>query len=161
MTTFKFGAQNASGVAGEQSLDATFAKHFGIAPATDADQRRGIDRYFTRRDTTPATFTVEYKTDRRARTTHNAFIEVGHSDVPSGGWAHTSRADILVYYVAGDNAEMAYWIDFAILRAQLPRWAALYRLVSVPNQGYDTIGLIVPLGELERIAAHVVQVGDS
>jgi hypothetical protein len=41
------------------------------------------------------------------------------------------------------------------LRASLPRWRRLYKEVSAQNNGYKTLGLLVPLDEMERIAVHV------
>ena len=42
------------------------------------------------------------------------------------------------------------------LRAKLPAWERRYQQRSVPNDGYNTIGLIVPLAEFEQIAYLVI-----
>ena len=41
------------------------------------------------------------------------------------------------------------------LRRCLPRWQRQYQARKIPNQGYCTHGLLVPLDEFERIAQRV------
>lgn len=104
-TTYNFDAQLAQGQTGEQHLDQHFSRWYTIRPATASDQRRGIDRWYTRPN--GETFPVEYKTDRTAGRTGNAFIETTSVDT-------TNR-----------------------------------------NRTYHTIGTLVPLDELEKIAVAV------
>jgi hypothetical protein len=40
----------------------------------------------------------------------------------------------------------------AAIRAWLPFWLQTYEVREVPNNGYHTHGLLVPLEELERCA---------
>ena len=49
--TYTFDAQKARGDAGESFLDQVFAADYEIRPATRAEQRRGIDRILTHRQT--------------------------------------------------------------------------------------------------------------
>lgn len=154
---YNFRDQNRIGVAGEDTLDHHFRHIYTVKPASADEQSCGIDRWFWN-DPGELPFAVEYKTDWVARKTDNAFIELYHTDRGErSGWAYTSKSHILVYYVPGPDAEMAYWVPFTALRAALPGWRLKYRTASVPNRTYKTVGLCVPLRELERIALHVFQ----
>ncbi len=62
----------------------------------------------------------------------------------------------MVYYVPG--CEQAYIIPLAALRRALPRWTARYPQRRIPNEGYHTHGLLVPLAELAGVALAVVNV---
>jgi hypothetical protein len=151
MNTYQFQPQLAQGEAGERKLDEHFAQWFTIRLATMEEQRQGIDRIFTR---APVSFPVEYKTDSRAHQTGNAFIETMSVDTSNkAGWAYTSQAQWLCYYVPGP--EVVYIVAFRRLRTALKRWTDHYPTRRIPNHGYHTHGLLVPLDELERIAQRV------
>lgn len=151
LPTYDFSAQLAQGETGERKLDAYFSRWFSIRPAKRAEQRRGIDRFFSRQG---ATYPVEYKTDARADETGNAFVETVSVDtVGKQGWAYTSEAEFLLYYVPG--AEAVYIIPFTNLRQHLAQWVQSYPLRKIPNKGYCTHGILVPLTEFERIAQRV------
>jgi hypothetical protein len=154
VTTYQFQAQLDKGEQAEAQLDRYFAEWLHIRPATRDEQRQGIDRIYTDR-CTGNTLKVEYKTDWTAGRTGNAFVETISVDTTNKpGWAYTSKADVLVYYVPGD--ELIYWIRFADLRRHLVRWAQKYEARKIPNRGYHTHGLLVPLSEFERIAKQVI-----
>lgn len=147
MTLYHFATQKSIGISGERRLDAYFATWYAITPATDDEQRRGIDRTFRcRRFGT--TVTVEYKTDYTAGRTGNAFIETRVGE--RRGWAYTAQAAFIVYYVPG--LQRVYVIDVLLLRQRLPLWAQTCRTRRVPNDRYCAEGLLVPLGELARVA---------
>lgn len=151
-----FQTQLAVGQEGERRLDAHFTTGYDITPATHVEQRQGIDRHFVNR-VTGAASTVEYKTDLKAKRTHNAFIETISVDARGkSGWAYTSQANTLMYYIPGD--ELIYIIAFPTLRLRLPTWATRYPVKRALNEGYATYGLVVPLHELERIAVMVVSI---
>lgn len=153
---FNFQEQLAIGEKGEAFLDAHFSERYDITPATRDEQRKGIDRHFVGK-VSGAHLKVEYKTDAMARKTHNAFVEVTSVDkAQKSGWAYTSQADYLVYYIPGD--EMVYILRFTTLRQHMPSWAAKYPMRSALNEGYKTWGLLVPLVEFERIADHAYAV---
>lgn len=150
MTTYHFGEQKIIGEKGEKRLDAFFLPVYQITPATDAEQRKGIDRHFVNRGT-QACLTVEYKTDAIANRTKRAFVETISVDARGkSGWAYSSQADWLIYFVPGD--EIVYIIRFTDLRRRLPAWAFTYPVREALNDGYKTYGLLVPLKELEEIA---------
>lgn len=151
MTTYSFRTQLANGAQGEARLDTWFGHWFTIRHATDAEQHRGIDRIFTRDG---HTYAVEYKTDSRASSTGNAFVETVSVDTTGKpGWAYSSEADVLCYYVP--VSEVIYIIDMRKLRHHLPQWQRQYQARKIPNDGYYTHGLLVPLDEFERIAQRV------
>ena len=154
--TYEFATQLADGQAGEQRLDRHFGQWFHIIAANEDQQRRGIDRiYLDLRD--GRRWTVEYKTDHTASHTGNAFVEtvsVQTRTTRKPGWAATSAADWLVYFLP--ECACAYLIRMWDLRQELRRWAGLYPVRDVPNQGYVTRGLLVPLAEFEEIAHEVI-----
>lgn len=154
MSVYGFDTQLAQGEQYERVLDAFFAGLGArISPVSRDDQRRGIDRmWFDPVD--GRTWTVEYKADSLAGRTGNAFIETISVDTEQRpGWAYSSQAALLVYLVT--EPQTIYVISMARLRQQLPRWAAAYPTRQAANNGYNTHGLLVPLDELERIAAAV------
>ncbi len=153
-TTYKFHTQLRQGEGSEADLDKFFrVQGFHISTANREMQRRGIDRvWFRERD--GKLFTVEYKADSLAGSTGNAFIETVSVDTANKpGWAYSSEAAMLVYLVT--QPQTIYCISMARLRKQLERWQAQYPTRQAQNDGYQTHGLLVPLDELERIAAAV------
>jgi hypothetical protein len=154
MGQYKFAEQLAIGEAWEQKLDQFFLARFPvrILPASMADQRRGIDRLFV--SESGSIDEIEYKADSLAGRTGNAFIETVSVDTTGKpGWAVSSQAKYLVYLVT--EPETIYFISMGRIRAKLSRWQTIYKEASAQNNGYKTLGLLVPLDELERIAIQV------
>jgi len=154
---YDFKAMLARGEAAERALDSFFAGRFDIT--NPSRQSEGIDRVFAPRNG-GRSFTVEYKTDWTAVKTHNAFIETVSVDKAEiQGWAHTSKAEWLIYYIP-EPESVAYAIKFARLRDQLGRWISGYphRTVSNEKDGsrYNTIGVLVPLDEMEAVSKSVL-----
>jgi len=153
---YHFGAQLARGDAGERFLDGFFSGRYRIRRATAQEQRRGIDRLFTHRQTGQQ-IAVEYKTDYVAARTHHAFVETVAVDaVGKAGWAYTSQAEYLMYYVPGEG--VVYVLALEVLRRQLPRWLRSYPLRQARNAGYATHGVVVPLDEMEACAEAAISV---
>jgi hypothetical protein len=152
--------QLAMGVQGEEALDQFFGRWYDITPVDMTAQRAGIDRVFVERESKQS-FTVEYKTDATAGRTGNAFVETISIDPNPGqhrlarrlGWAVRSQATALIYYIP--DPETIYLISMRRLRRQLPRWREEYPVRRIPNRGYHTVGLLVPLDEFECIARKV------
>lgn len=155
MTTYDFQKQMAIGEAGEAALDTHFAHWFDIQTANADEQKHGIDRWFVSHSTGKRV-PVEYKTDHRAHQTNHAFVEIDSGAIR--GWALTSFAHWLIYYVPGSPYDLCYLIRMTALRAQLPRWTRECSQRMVQNKTYQTTGLLVPLREFERIAFQVVEV---
>lgn len=154
MTTYQFDRQLAQGEAGEVQLDRHFCRWYRIFQVSRAYQRRGIDRVFVHRETGKS-YTVEYKTDRRAGQTGNAFIETISIDTPPqvAGWVYTCQADYLVYFCPAPDT--IYVLLPAVLRSVVGEWAAKYPARAIRNDGYNTHGVLVPLYELEKVAVVV------
>ena len=70
------------------------------------------------------------------------------------GWAKSSQADYLVYYVPDD--ELVYVMKMKKMREHLNEWMSRYPERKIPNQGYNTIGVLVPLKEFEKHAEQVL-----
>ena len=93
---------------------------------------------------------MEYKGDRTAVASGNAFIELTSVDKDGKpGWAYTSQARYLFYYLPG---LILYVLTFEKLHNRLSAWIARYPQRSIPNRNYHTIGVLVPLVEFERHA---------
>lgn len=149
--TYDFATQLAIGQAGERALDEFFSDRWIIIPATPAEQRAEIDRWFEDDD---ERVSVEYKADHWGARTGNAFIETVSVDrTRKLGWAYTSLAQTLMYWVVD---RQIYIVQLEDLRAALPDWRRDYREKESPNKGYQTRGLVVPLPELRRVALEVI-----
>jgi len=98
---------------------------------------------------------VEYKTDHTAARTGNAFIEtISVDSEQKAGWAFTSQADVVLYYVPG--RDQVYVLRTTAVRSRLPFWLQACEVRQVPNDGYHTHGLLVPLDELAGCADRVL-----
>lgn len=152
MTAYDFHEQLAIGHEAEALLDAYFKSTYDIAPASPAEQKKDIDRWFANRKTGHR-FSVEYKADSIAGHTGNAFVEIESShEQRTPGWANFSEAEYLIYLVT--DPETIYVLRFDDLRRRLPFWKLTYRSQPVENAhpSYTTVGLLVPLEEFERCA---------
>jgi hypothetical protein len=158
---YKFREQFKQGRAAERYLDSLFIDEFHIKEATREQERRGIDRIFTRRSSGEK-FTIQYKADRTAAKTGNAFIETVSVDTKGiKGWAYTCQADYIFYYVVGMGP--VYIVKPEAIKENLNRWKQLHPSRQIPNYGrgggkYNTHGLLVPLDELEKVAIQIVSV---
>ncbi len=147
-----FDAQRTRGEDGEAALDRFFRSrgHY-IEPATRGQQLRGIDRVFLKDGKVAY---VEYKTDFRAQETGHVFVETISMDASDrAGWAYTSSADYLVYYIPA--LSRIYVIPLEVLRRELPGWAERYPTRPAQNREYATHGILVPIDEF---AAHTTQI---
>jgi hypothetical protein len=139
-----------------QKLDEVFSDRFKIERVGMPDEWRGIDRVFTNRES-GRKFTVEYKADERAEKTHNIFVEtVSNDKTQRPGWAHTCQSAFIMYYIPGD--ELIYVVRPRKIRDELPHWKSQFVEVKSKNDGYNTLGVLVPLCEFERIAVQVVSI---
>ncbi len=153
---YSFKRQLQRGRRAEKFLDSVFADRFQIKEAARNDERRGIDRFFTEYETGKK-FAIQYKADKTASRTGNAFIETISVDRANiQGWAYTCQADYIFYYI--DDSGPIYVIRPRDLRKKLSRWNRKYQTRSIPNKDYNTVGLLVPLDELERVAVSIVEV---
>jgi len=147
----------------ERLLDAYLEPTYEIRPATVREQRQGIDRFLTHRET-GETFSIDYKADWLAARTGNVFIETVSVDrTGAAGWALSSRADWIFYYLP--QRARLYVLSMAEIVSSLPQWALIYRVATAEtpgsgsSDGYHSAGVLVPLAEIERVAEAVVEVG--
>lgn len=153
---YNFHAQLVLGQQAEQALDQFFADKFLIVEATLGEQRQGIDRFFKDRANGRIS-KIEYKSDWTASKTGNAFVETISVDrTGKQGWAYTSQADLLIYYLPDDL--LVYVISLVKLRECLPTWKHKYPQRKVFNGTYSTWGILVPLYEFEQIADTVISI---
>ena len=126
---YKFDEQLSKGQAAEKKLDSLFSDTYVIQEAEMEDWR--------------------------AAKTGNAFVETVSVDTQNKpGWAKSSQADYLVYYVPDD--ELVYVMKMKKMREHLNEWMSRYPERKIPNQGYSTIGVLVPLKEFEKHAEQVL-----
>jgi len=146
---YDFDVQLKKGEKGEAVLDKFFSRHYSIQYVSQEVQRIGIDRIFITKLNTY--YTIEYKTDWTARKTGNAFIEIMSVDkTKKYGWAYTSGAQIIVYFIPINND--VYMLNPLKLKQKIPKWLDIYKKQEIPNNGYNTIGLLVPLSEIGKIS---------
>lgn len=147
--SYAFDRQHQIGTQYEQKLDEFFKTLIFVYPATAEEQRKGIDRWFVDED--EDFLSVEYKTDLRASRTGNAFVETVSVDSRNVlGWVYTSRADVLCYFVPGNQT--VWLICMVHMREHLPDWLSRFPVRKIPNKDYCTHGLLVPVKELSAIA---------
>jgi hypothetical protein len=151
MSPHHFRASLEAGKAAEALLDAHYAKSCSISPAPLAEDRAGVDRYF---ETPGGRVSVQYKCDWKAGETGNAFLEL-LSSVERGtlGWALTDGADWLVYLLP--HADRALLLKRKAWAERIGAWAATCRLARVTNDGWHSVGLLVPLAEWEQLASRI------
>jgi hypothetical protein len=147
---YKFRDQFDQGKRAEDFLDHYFARWFHIQPvALETELSEGYDRIYTRK-IDGEQLRIEYKADYQAAESKNAFIEtISVYEDRKPGWAYTSQADMLIYYVPPLGT--IHMIPLGAIRIMLPGWKLRFREVHAPNEGYRTYGLLVPLAVLARL----------
>lgn len=125
-------------------------------------ERLGVDRVWVHRET-GRRWTVEYKHDTIAHRTKRVFIEtVSVEEAGVKGWAYTSCARILVYYVVG--GEYAFVIRMDEIERRLPVWERCCETKTASTvdkrtgRTYKTHGVCVPLFQFRAAADKVVPV---
>lgn len=112
----------------------------------ETEKAEGYDRIFQYPGGTE--YKMEYKTDFQASVTGNVFIETVSMDIyDKPGWAYTSKADYLIYYIPGASKLLV--IPARTIRLKIERWKSMYPELRVENKGYCAYGVIVPLVEFE------------
>ncbi len=127
-----------------------------INPATAAQDLQGIDRWYDMHGTKELV-SVQYKVDFKAATWDRAFCELVHVG-PSylkHGWMYKCIADWLVIYVPDNH--ICYWLKPAHLRNLRDGWVRKYELKKSPNKGYWSIGVVVPLSIIKKVALQVFE----
>jgi len=152
------------GEAAERILDEYFRQRWHVIPVTHELQHRGIDRVLIQRNDFSMRLLVDYKADAKAAQTGNAFIEL-ESRFSTGvqiGWAESSFADLIIYFLPSDRQAMI--IPTIRLRAVLAEWRQTYQTKLTSSfrestgERWQTLGLIVPLHVVRNIVAQVIRV---
>jgi hypothetical protein len=124
-----------------QTLDRWLGQHYRLRLANVDEQRQGIDRVVI--DDDGCDTTIDYKCDTRAAQTGNLFAEtVSNARTGRLGWALTSRAEWLFYFVVPARVQVYRMARF---RAAVAVWNGTYPLRAAENEGYATLGICVPL----------------
>jgi hypothetical protein len=151
---YGFDNQLNKGEKGENILDRYYSKWYSITPVSMSSQKAGMDRVWEERTTGMRT-SVEYKTDEWTPKSGRVFIETVSVDtVGKKGWAYTSLAQWLIYYVPGFRR--AYRITMLNIKHYLPYWIERigkvpgYEYKKVKNNGYFTEGIVIPLSEFAK-----------
>lgn len=160
---YEFQTQLSLGQEQEARLDKHFGSRFSIRESNMAEQKLGVDRWFTKDG---RSWAIEYKADFKAAQTGNAYIESvsvgrwqdGTLVVEKLGWVHTSNANWLVYLVVGTGK--IYIIRPFELRAAMWLWRERYPVVFAENVTYTGEGILVPLAELAKVASVVETLGE-
>ena len=150
--SYCFATQLKKGEDAERCLDRHFGKFYFIENVGEQAQRWGIDRIWWTRAMTDRR-SVQYKADWTASRTGNVFIETVSVDSQNvAGWAYTSVAQLLVYYLP--NSAIAYVAPMLAIRDAVKEWAQARQEKTIPNGSYNTRGLPIPLEEFaERCLA--------
>ena len=108
----------------DKEIDKHFADKWHIQTVSRDLERAGIDRIWTHRET-GRRWSVEYKHDTLAHKTGRVFVETA-SVVEAGkkGWAYTSCARVVVYYVVA--GEYAFVSRMDEIERKLPWWEATF-----------------------------------
>lgn len=164
---YDFSEQLALSRVRDAELDKHFASDWKISRELPRHfERLGIDRVWVHRKS-GRRWTVEYKHDTIAHRTRNAFVETVSVEGDNGGekklgWAYTSCAQVLVYYVVG--GEYALVLRMSDIENRLPCWEAQYNtrttttLDKRTGESYRTSGLLVPILVFRGAASKVVPV---
>lgn len=148
-SAYNFDYQRRLGESIEARVDAFLEGQYDIAPASEEQQRLGIDRILRHRQNGEQ-HSIEIKADWTASKTGNVFVEtvsVSARNIP--GWAYSSQADWLVYVLPAERRLLC--VTFAELREHLPAWIRKYPKRYISNAGYYTVGHLVPLREFEKV----------
>ena len=141
----------AVGNAAEKVLDEFLSNQFDdIAPVNMEWQKRGVDRWAIKDG---YWIPIEYKADFAAARTGNAFIEtVKNCNSNAPGWAKTTMAQILYYYVPPTG--MIYPLYPVTWKLDEDKNEDFKSAKCKINDTYDSEGLLVPLHQITILYGH-------
>ena len=147
MTVYYFEAQLEKGEEYEGILDTFFSSQYDIEEATFEQQHLGIDRLFTSKKR-GVRASVEYKTDFIAQKTGNVFIEAMDGDSEPRGWASSSTAQILVYFIPEMN--VIFMADMLKIKLDIDFLCVKYGIRTVKNPTYNILGAPIPIDKFRE-----------
>lgn len=145
----------------DSEIDKHFADSWQIEPVGRLFEKVGIDRIWTHK-ATGRRWSVEYKHDTLAHKTGNIFVETTSVDTADKkGWAYTSTAQLLVYYVV--EGEYAFVLRMHEIWRRLPGWEQFYEAKHATTsdengQSYKTWGVLIPIQTFRAASEKVVPV---
>lgn len=150
---YDFKAQNLKGKFGEKILDNWLSHYYKIVDVSNVPKYQilGIDRILTRPD--ESKIKVEYKYDIASSRTGNLFFEtvsIDNKNIPGWGWS--SQADYWIFLLSTPEVIVIAPGEFRNLVWQLRTKLSEKR---IPNKGYKTIGVPIPLEKVRKIAHYV------
>jgi hypothetical protein len=149
---YDFNEQLQKGEHYENELDIFFSKFYKIKKVTMDEQRQGFDRIFIRPDKTE--LKIEYKSDDKARTTGNFFIELYSVFPTKQGWAYTSQSDYIIYLLVDWRI---YVIDTPDMRRWVEKWKCEERMRTCRNKDYESQGILLPLKRIEVVTKKIYE----
>lgn len=159
---YEFAPQYMRGVKGEKAVAQWLSSAYELQPCSLDEQRKGIDLIGVNRDS-GLRQTFEIKSDDVAGKSRRAFVETVSvlREVPprenKQGWAHTCKADWLIYYVP--PLHTAFVMNPINIKRMISAWKMKYTEVWIENNGklgkYRSSGLLVPLQEFEQLGMSV------
>jgi hypothetical protein len=159
---YDFGTQLDRGKFFEQHVDAYVSEFLGqeVTEASMDQERIGIDRIWKSRST-GAILTAEIKADEQGQRTGNAFIETVSVErdglVDKYGWAMTSYAQVLAYYLPLKG--QIIFVDMPTFKRRFfQQWFNTYPSREIKNKTYVGHGTLLPLRHLEDMAFHIGRV---
>ena len=155
--TYNWKAQSNIGTNYEILLDKHFSERYVVRAASLAEQRMGIDRFFSQKITScigirsevrRVCFSVEYKADVKADKTGNIFVEIDQIRSDGGkkkGWALTFYAQVLVIFLPRHRTLLL--ANAWTVKTLLNHWIENYSLSTwVKNEvGNSARGVLVPI----------------
>ena len=146
----------------DEEIDKHFSDKWRISKELPRDHERlGYDRVWIHRET-GRRWTVEYKHDTWTHKTGNVFIETESVEGEKKGWAYTSCARVLVYYVV--HGEYAFVVRMDEIERRLDVWETCYPKKSTTTydkktgKSYNTVGVCVPVFVFRAISEKVVPI---
>lgn len=156
---FSESSQFKRGMAVEAFLDNYFGDEFDIVRTTKHQERVLClgDRIFKKG---AETFFVEYKSGIQTHFTGNVFFETISVDNPcKPGWVYTCQADWLLYAALLDRMILIFKPDLLRKRiAELKTRFPEKPTSNGQNRGYDTHGVVIPLGYAKTLACKIIEV---
>jgi len=149
MSVYYLEAQLEKGEEYEGVLDTFFSSQYDIEEATFEQQHFGIDRLFTSKKR-GIRASVEYKTDFIAQRTGNVFIEVENNEADYTGWASSSTAQILVYFIPEMN--VIFMADMLKIKLDIDFLCVNYGIRTVKNETYNMLGTPIPIDKFREYA---------
>lgn len=155
--TYDFHEQLEKGETFEKELECFFVSKYDITVEQVSlnKQRLGVDRIFTFPN--GRKYSIEIKTDFLAQKSHNVFVEtLSNSKTGKKGWAYTTTADFLIYFVPG--FKKAAVVRPIVLREKLKEWSIIYKTRYCKNKDYYSAGLLVPWSQFTELSEKILDI---